>query len=609
MDPNDIELPSASEDDDGMPERDTVSGLVKKCREDALKRSMRYFAQASLNERMITGDQFIELNESYEVSDLAGWPSYVGKTSRNLLRNLALTWSSRVTEDRPWVRSYASEPGLDQMAAEVSNKVLENTRQSHEFDDQCFQAAQLVQPHSCVGWKVVWDPLKGPPSPGVPSDDPEAPEHLEGQGEPTGDVAWQLVTIFDYGTDGAENIEDSKWCYFVEMKDEHDARALLSSAGIDEPVSAVKYKDVWDEDCEGVEVVELWWRPDFRFPRGLYVVMVADHVVSAIPFPYLHGELPLAVWKCGARRRSAFGSTHVDDAVYIQKAINEDVAALQQQVRQIGGVKLMASSAICGKWANGNQMIEVDDPVQLQAARYLEPPPRSEVIVQSLEDNVQALYTVYGLNEILSGAENVKSGTSAKSIAYLNKLDSMKMSGASRSLNKAIVRIARQTLKLNQQYVKAPRIAEIAGENGVVAAQHYIGADLAGIDVKLESASATEQMRGQVAGDAQQQIAAGNPDPALREQQQTGIQDTSFAKASRDIARAQAEAALQGEMQNPDPEADPNIAVQEIIAAIGGTPKGTNTHLLVELLRGYQQKTAQNQQQALAASPPQGQPG
>lgn len=604
---NDIDLPNVWGDDE--PESETVSELVAECKKHALAFAIQQHATAERNERMIVGDQFIRVNDNGEVSEIEDWPSYVPKTSRNLLRNLSLTWTSRLLEDSPWVACFASEPGIDESKAQIANKILENCRQNHDFDTMEFDAGQLVQPHSCVAFKTVWDPLKGPPSPGVPQYDefgapvygPDGEAVMDGVGEATGDVSWTVTSIFDYGTDGAEHIEDSRWCYFVKVVDEYDARALMAAAGLDYEMETTETPDVWGVQRRGVEITELWWRPDTRFPKGLFAVLVGNEVVQAAPFPYKHGELPLAVWKCGARRNSPFGSTHVDDAVYIQNVINETVAALTQQARQIGAVKLVGPSAFVAAVQAGHQMIPIDDPAQAQSIRYIEPPPRSAVLVDTLDDNTQALYAIYGLNDVLTGAENAKSGTSAKSIAYLNKLDSMKSAGAARSLNKAIVRMCRQTLKLFQQYVKAPRLAQIAGESSLMGAESFIGADLAGVDVKMESASSRTQMRGQIAGDAQAQMEAGNPDPALKEVSKTGVQDTAFARASRDMVRAQAQAALMGEPQSADREVDPTVAADEISMVLASNRGNPNAQALHALLAEYQ---AMLQQTAAPAAQP-----
>jgi hypothetical protein len=335
--------------------------------------------------------------------------------------------------------------------------------------------------------------------------------------------------------------------------------------------------------------------------------MVGNKVVSASEFPYDHGELPIAVWKCGKRRGSEFGTTHVDNAVEIQNSVNYNVAAIDTQAKQISSIKLLAHQSIIDRIQNGNQMIPVNDMQHAQYARYLEPPDRARVLVSSLEDNEKALFAVFGLNELLTGAEGMKSGTAAKSIAYLNKLDSMKMAGASRSLNKAILRVFKQVLKLYQQYVKAPRIAQILGKGNLYEPLQFIGADIAGVDVRLEPISGFSQFRAGVTEEAQTQIANGNITPQLQSQAQTGLRQDSFDKSQRDMIGAQIDATIKGEAQQADPTLDPNIAVDEILGVISayqGTPIFQN---LMVLLQGYRDSANQQAAQAAAQQPPEGQ--
>lgn len=584
----DIDLPVSEQEADGLPDASTIKELFDECECAAEDYRARYLPQALYNERMCEGEQFIDLSASWEIIP-TDWPEYVPKAARNLLRNLRLTWSSRILEDRPFVRAYPAEPGSDELKAKVANRLLEHFRQRIDFDDLCFRAAQLVQPHSAVAFKVIWDPLIGPVSQGSGSVAP---------GEREGDVAIDLVSIFDYYTDGAEEVEDSKWVIFSRYMAPHDASILLRGAtGSPENLSVEDYTDHWGVKHKGVKVRELWWKPDYRFPDGLFAILVGDVAVQAGPFPYEHGELPVAVWKCGPRRGSPYGSTHVDDAVYIQKVINETVAAIWQQARMIGSVKLLAHPNVVEQWQHGHQLLKMQDMTLAQYVRYLEPPNRSQVLVETLADNEEAIYSVYGLNEVLSGAENVKAGTSARSIAYLNKLDSMKMAGASRSLGKAITRVCRQALKLVQQYVVAERISMVAGDTSALGALMYTGADIAGVDVHLEQASALDQYRATLADDAKQQTLAGNPDPGLQATAQTGITDSAYTKSQQDIIMAQVDAILKGQPQQPSPDVDGSIAVAFLTQVAGFFPQGSQQQqAVVQLLHGYRDAAAQQQQ-------------
>jgi hypothetical protein len=583
-DKTDVDLPTAASEEDSEIERKSVLELLEECKAVVANYANRYLTTAEYNERMCNGDQFIEMTESYEIAQSNPDSSSL-KLSRNLLRNLRLTWSSRILEDRPNVQFWPGEAGMDQIKTDVAKKVWEHLGQVNDFDDLCFQAAELVQPHSAVGFKIVWDPLWGPREPT--------------SGKTLGEVRWQLVSVFDYGTDGSEDIEDSKWVYFCKYIDEWDARTLLDAAGINEPPSIEDYTDVWGvkrERC--VKLYELWVRPDdYRFPNGLYAVIVGNHVVEARDFPYDHGELPLAIWKCGARRNSPYGSTHVDDATPIQKLINECVIALGGQARLINSVKLLAHADIVQKWQHGHQRIPVNDPQMSQYAKYLEPPDRVKVLVSTLEDQIQALFAVFGLNEMLTGAENIKSGTAAKSIAYINKLDSMKMAGAARSLAKAIKRVATQSLKLSQQYVQAPRLLKIAGTSSELPIKAFVGADIAGVDVVIQPSSGIDSLRASIAETANGQMQQAGPTPELQATSQTGLKNSAYNESQREFVYEQIKAVLSGQEQpQADPEIDPNIAVDAIITVMSDVDPSRAQALLV-LLQAYKGSGQRQQQQ------------
>lgn len=599
MDNSDIKI-KVPQTLNGDLEEQSIKSLFEECEKVYQKYASPYLTQAEFNERLIAGEQFIDLTGDWLIRQSDDMLDI--RSSRNLMKNLSLTWSAKILEDRPSIACYPAEPGSDLKKAQAATKILEFVKQNQDFDDLCFGAAQLVQPHSAVGFKIVWDPLTGPLSKGVPTFDSETGlpaldelgnPVLSGVGKPLGDVSWSVVSIFDFYTDGSENVEDSRWVLFTKLVDEWEAKRLLASVGIEEDPSVEEENNIWGIPVEGVRVKELWLKPgDFRFPNGLFAVIIGDKVIQAIDYPYDHGELPIAVWKCNRRRSSPFGSTHVDDAAYIQKVINMCVTALNQQAKQIASIDLIAHTSVIQAKQNGNKMIPVDDPTVAQYARYIEPPDRARVLVSTLEDNVKALYDVWGLNELLTGADSMKSGTAAKSIAYLNKLDSMKLSGASRSLSKAILRIMRQTLKLYQQFVKAPRLAQIIGSNNIIEPVLFKNADIAGVDVRMEPISGLTQYRASVVEEAQMGMQAQGPTPELMSESMTGLKQTAYDKSQREIVSAQIEAIIKGQQAEADPQIDSNIATDEILSVLSqyyGTPAGNGLFNLLQQYRANSQ--------------------
>jgi len=597
----DVEIVNCTDDDPcfALALRDSVL-------KDYAETSLNYHARAEYNERMIIGDQLISLGADGTISD-AQLGDNTATTSRNLMRNLALTWTARVLEDRPDVKAYPATPGIDVNRAEVANRLLRYIHQHHDFDELCFRAGMLVQPHSVVGFKTVWDPLGGPWSPATPRVDEAGNIVLDETGQPVtdppqrlGDVRLETCSLFDYGTDGSEEIEDSEYCWFRNFITQPEARMMYRAQDIDDEPATRPYRTIWGAERQGVEVFELWWRKGARFPNGLFIQIVGDVVIQARDFPYEHGELPLSVWKCGPRRASPFGSTHVDDAVKVQIEINEVVTARRRQVREIASVKFVAPSQIIDDIMASNQMIKCDNPDQMAAIRYITPPDIAAPLMTSLDDNTNTIFQLWGLSEMLAGGEVGKS-TAAKAIAYLTKLDADKRSGTARSLGKAITRVFRQALRLLQQYVQAPRLVQIVGDESEASVVEFIGADLDGVDVMLEPAAGFERFSATRAQAAQDQQMQGSQDPGLPELAQTGLSTTTEDAAAQRSVEAQVMAAMKGVPVEADPEVDAATAIQ-VLLPFAQHPA------VAPLLQQYRQKqqqqqTQQNQAQQLSQAP------
>jgi hypothetical protein len=163
-------------------EPDALLAEFLKVREDI---AVDTYARAELNERYVGGDQFLTLKDG-AIEDIDDWDEAVPKLMRNHLPNLQLTYSARLTEDRPDAVAYPAEAGADVGKSVVANKLLLYQHQRHDFDALLFRAVQLMQPHSCVGLKAVWDPLKGPvDTVGYPVVDETSPSSTTGPTAPS----------------------------------------------------------------------------------------------------------------------------------------------------------------------------------------------------------------------------------------------------------------------------------------------------------------------------------------------------------------------------------------------------------------------------------------
>lgn len=594
----------------------TVLGLLREMRDRHEVYETRTFAQAKLNESFIYGDQFVEIDNRFSVIP-ASWPEGVPQISANLLGNLCLTWGARLEEDRPWVQAWGGEAGAaDQAASEIANAYLSYQTQVQDLDAMLEEGAIIGQAHGTIGIKVTWDPTRGPPSAGVAAFDDESglpvfdeatgEQVVEGAGEPTGEISWDLVTIFDYITDGAQHIEHSKFCAFRRYLDEHEATALLRNAKIKDAANVEDYTTRGGFSQHGVETWELWHLPTARVPKGVYAVVCGGHVVEHRDYPYDHKMLPLAVWKIMEVDGCPHGKTHVSWAVPMQSMINELLSVIAKLTRDASGTKLVAPTSVVEAWEPGNGMIPVDDPAISKEIRYVSPPPPPPLLFAQLEQYERRIYDVFGLNEIVNGSERPVSGTPARQTAYLSKMDGQKQAHPSRNQAKAIARAALMTLRLAQQYVQEDRLIRIAGEQNAMQVLSFIGADLAGVDVMIEPRTGIDRLHASRAAATTEDAQAGLVDPARAgELRQSGQGETAFEAMQRRMVQEQARAALQGAGVQPDPQIDPQLAETEL-NAIASMLAGQPAAAAVQQLAAQYRALAQ---QAQAAAPPAPAPG
>lgn len=329
-------------------------------------------------------------------------------------------------------------------------------------------------------------------------------------------------------------------------------------------------------------------------------------------YPYEHGELPLVEWFIDSRRNSTFGSSHVDDAVVIQRQINELVSVIHKLTRDCGQLYFIGHPAVIEAMdGGGNYNISIANERQRTNNGWIDPPQPPPLLFAQLENLIKVLYDVFGLNEILTGQDNAPAGTSARNIAYLTELDSMKLAGTAKSLAAALKRAWRMTLKLYQQFVQEERLIAISGPGATMDVLSFIGADIDGVDVRLEPAAGLDRMHAADAAGAEQDMMNQLiPPQEGMERRETGQDATQVAYWQQVVVQEQIRGALAGARVQPDPMVDPGLAaglIQEAMAVVGSKP--TTDRMLVQnlamLQAGYQQM-AQQQQMAMMQQQQQG---
>ena len=564
----------------------TARGLFLEAQESWKTHADRRFGQAMLNERFISGDQQWGLDTKRGPSELVvEWPAWLPRTQRNLMRNLHMTNVARVTKGDPSVKAWGGDGSSGDVAsADVANTLIYSLRNAQDHRKIISRAAWTAGAQGAAAFYVTWDPARGPK--GV-------------DGRRLGDICVEQLQIFDWISDGSEDITESEYVAVRRWmrKDEAHARLLSTGEDLPEP-TAHAVKTLWGDGMSRVEAWEYWHRPCEMIPRGLFCLFIAGHVVDVGDYPYEHGELPLHVWKWADLPDSPHGATPCDDAVPLQAQLNRLHSSLALLTSKAARwTKVITSPSIAKAWNADTQVIGEPDEKARTGTQIIGPPPPPALLYTQIEEAERMLREVYGVNEAVVGSDASQT-KNARMLAYVTELDAQKLAGTVVARDHALLGVYRQCLNLWRQFVVESRTVRILGEAGMPGLMPFVGAMLEGVDVYLEPTAGQDNTKPAQALDAEQAAQAGLMDPAkASELRNTGQMQTRFEAMARTIVRRQISDAAAGFAAQPDPSIPAAIAVEEISLALeqaGGNMLAAQS--LQALLAAYQQ-AAQAQMQ------------
>jgi len=562
----------------------TARGLFLEAQESFKTHTDRRFGQAMLNERFISGDQQWGLDTKRGPSELVvEWPAWLPRTQRNLLRNLHMTNVARVTKGDPSIKAWGGDGSpMDVGAADVANSLIYSMRNGNDHRKIVSRAAWTAGAQGAAAFYVTWDPGRGPTG-------------VDGLSR-LGDVCLEQVQIFDWISDGSEDIEDSEYVAVRRWmkKDEAHARLLATGDDLPEPTPQA-IKTLWGDGMSRVEAWEYWHRPCPTIPRGLFILFVAGHVVDVTDFPYAHGELPIAVWKWADLPDSPHGATPCDDAVPLQAQLNRLHSSLALLTSKAARwTKVITSPSIAKAWNADTQVIGEPDEGARKSTQIIGPPPPPALLYTQIEEAERMLREVYGVNEAVVGSDASQT-KNARMLAYVTELDAQKLASTIVARDHALLRVYRQSLALWREFVSEQRTIRVIGDAGIPSILAFSGAMLDGVDVYLEPAAAQDQTKGANALDAEQAAANGFMDPKrAAEMRQTGQTQTRFEALARTLVQRQIKDAMAGFAAQPDPSIPPEIAVSELEMALQQNANAGDMVLmpLMALLAAYQQAMA-----------------
>lgn len=490
------------------------AGIVKKMR-DNLKRTepyaKRYRDVAQVNERFCMGDQWGTTTWSAGgqtvIRDAWFDSEGVPRVYINHLNNLHLTWSSLLTYGRNSVMAVpATDEPEDTYRSRVAQRVVEYLTSELDTKNKVHQSVQFASQHGTAGLKIVYDANKDA-------------------------VQWEPLTLFSYCIDPVADYHNAKWVIFERYLNLEEAEGLFERAQIQKSPTQAKYRNSAGDELEGVQAYEYWQKPCKEYPEGFYGFVIDGELVEYMPFPYVFENdsdepeylLPLVLMKVRNVRDSAYGGTNLTDCVPLQRAHNEVNARILKIVRQTSNPQLIVPKELVESIDLTRSNVLAFDRNQTEASReirYTQPPEISKALYDLRDFYEAAMGKVIGLNEITAGTQT--RSISGRAIDNIVQLDAQKNADASKSLEQMVIDAFRLTLALIQRFYTEPRKVKIAGADGADILM-FSGADIQGVDIRLEPASELEQLdrvKGQDVAEKMQQGLASGTD-MLRAQKST----------------------------------------------------------------------------------------
>lgn len=487
-----------------------IKALFNKLHQKGENIAQKYRSIAEVNESFYGGDQWsvvVSTKGKVTVNKNAWFDSEkVPRLSVNLFTGLLMTWSSLITSDRPTVKAVAaSDDPIDTYRSAFAQKVIEYLEEEVDSSVKINEAVQLAGLGGTGGLKIVY---------------------LKKEDR----ISWEALSIHDVILDpSSADWREAGWVIFEDHISEDEAEELLEAGGhTDVRVREEPYKNAANEELHGVKRAELWLRPTRKYPQGLYVCFVQGEIVEGELYPYVVNDdsgdpqylLPLALMTVRRQRGSVYGTTNFTDAVPLQRAFNENVSRLQKIIRTTSSIHLKFPQELA-KGFNPAENSLIQFPIAKAAAakaiEFTNPPQIGTAIFSQRDFLAASMQQVVGLNSSTSGTQAAP--LSGRAIENLVELDQNRNADCTRALETMTREAYRLSLKLVSHYFSAPRQAKITNGD-MMDVISFAGADVEGVDIRLEPASEIDDMSGQREKIALERVQSGLAQPSAIAQAQ-----------------------------------------------------------------------------------------
>lgn len=246
-------------------------------------------------------------------------------------------------------------------------------------------------------------------------------------------------------------------------------------------------------------VKEYWEKPSKKHPKGRLIIVAGGKLLHKGPLPYPvgdDGEVALPFVKCDCIERPG---------VFWGKSLVERLIPLQRRYNALKNRKAEFLNRIAiGSWWAQEGSVDIDEvsenigapgyigvykqgstpPVPMQNGNW---PPEADREEANILADFNALSGVSDLSKTSQAPPGVKSGVALNIAA---EQDDTRLSATAQNVEQFLIENAKQWLRLYKHYVASPRTLREIGENNIIEAIDWVGADIKSDDVIVEAFSA-----------------------------------------------------------------------------------------------------------------------
>ncbi|MCL2675205.1 MAG: hypothetical protein FWE84_01250 [Firmicutes bacterium] len=488
-------------------DKDFAEDLVAEVKEDYLLRreGRRHFeAQWQLNSNFLSGNQYCAVSLAGNLEDRGKDYYWQEREVFNHIAFIVETRLAKLNRVRPVmaVRAAGSEES-DAKTAKLSTKILRSASDRLNLQELMQKGAQWSETVGSVFYKVSWDKSAGKKV-GI----------LEGSPVHEGEVRVDVCPSYEIFPDSL-SYQDVSDCQSIihakavavddifriygAMVDAEDVDTVsLASAGVSGGMgmTGAVIKHGRGKTGGHTMVIERYSAPSANHPDGEFAVVAGNKLLHYGPLPFRLGEdgsyaLPFIKQDSLSVAGCFFGASIVERAIPVQRAYN---AVKNRKHEFLNRIAMGVLAVEDGSVDTENLETEGLSPGKILVYRQGSTPPAlldpGSVPAEFADEEDKLLnefVLISGISEIMRSSALPGNLSSGAAIRLLTEQDDTRLSATAERIRMAGKKLAQFILRLYKQFASQPRLSRVAGDGGRVELLSFIGSDLCGDDVVIES--------------------------------------------------------------------------------------------------------------------------